>query len=46
MFARGIVDPIDDFRDSNPPSNAPLLDALTNDFADTASIASTCCGRF
>lgn len=32
LFARGIVDPIDDFRDSNPPSNGPLLDALAADF--------------
>ena len=32
-FARGIVEPIDDFRDSNPPSNGPLLDALAMDFA-------------
>ena len=32
LFARGIVDPIDDFRDSNPPSNEPLLDALADDF--------------
>ena len=32
-FARGIVEPIDDFRDSNPPSNGPLLDALARDFA-------------
>ncbi len=31
-FARGIVDPIDDFRDSNPPANGPLLDALTDAF--------------
>ncbi len=35
LFARGIVDPIDDFRESNPPSNAPLLDALTKDFIDS-----------
>ncbi|HEX5105399.1 MAG TPA: DUF1553 domain-containing protein, partial [Pirellulaceae bacterium] len=28
------VDPPDDFRDSNPPSNAALLDALAKDFAD------------
>jgi hypothetical protein len=34
LFARGIVDPIDDFRDSNPPSNGPLLDALAKDFAE------------
>ena len=32
LFSRGIVDPIDDFRDSNPPSNAPLLDALAKEF--------------
>lgn len=34
LFARGIVDPIDDFRDSNPPSNGPLLDALAKEFVD------------
>jgi hypothetical protein len=33
VFGRGIVDPPDDFRDSNPPSNAALLDALSKDFA-------------
>ncbi len=32
LFSRGIVDPIDDFRDSNPPSNGPLLDALAKEF--------------
>lgn len=35
LFARGIVDPIDDFRDSNPPSNESLLEALAKDFADS-----------
>lgn len=35
LFARGIVDPIDDFRDSNPPSNATLLDALAKDFVES-----------
>ena len=35
MFSRGIVDPIDDFRDSNPPSNEPLLDALAKDFVES-----------
>jgi hypothetical protein len=34
VLGRGIVDPPDDFRDSNPPSNAALLDALTRDFID------------
>lgn len=33
LFARGIVDPIDDFRDSNPPTNESLLEALAKDFA-------------
>jgi hypothetical protein len=32
VMGRGIVDPPDDFRDSNPPSNAALLDALSHDF--------------
>ncbi len=33
LMGRGIVEPVDDFRDSNPPANAPLLDALAEDFA-------------
>jgi hypothetical protein len=33
LFGRGIVEPNDDFRASNPPANAPLLDALAEDFA-------------
>jgi hypothetical protein len=32
LFARGIVDPVDDFRDSNPGTNEPLLDALAAEF--------------
>ena len=32
LMGQGIVDPIDDFRDSNLPSNAALLDALAQDF--------------
>jgi hypothetical protein len=28
LLGRGIVDPNDDFRESNPPVNGPLLDAL------------------
>ena len=30
LLGRGIVEPVDDFRDSNPPSNPALLDALTD----------------
>ncbi len=32
FMGRGIVDPVDDFRASNPPSNGPLLDWLARDF--------------
>ncbi len=33
IFGRGIVEPVDDFRASNPPSNSKLLDALASEFA-------------
>ena len=33
LMGRGIVEPVDDFRDSNPASNDELLDAITADFA-------------
>jgi hypothetical protein len=33
MLGRGIVEPVDDFRDSNPPSSAALLAALADDFS-------------
>jgi hypothetical protein len=32
LNGRGIVDPVDDFRDSNPSANDDLLDALSSDF--------------
>lgn len=32
FMGRGIVDPVDDFRASNPPSNAALLEWLAQDF--------------
>ncbi|MFO0968974.1 MAG: DUF1553 domain-containing protein [Gemmataceae bacterium] len=32
VTGRGIVDPVDDFRDSNPSANDELLDALAKDF--------------
>jgi len=32
FLGRGIIDPVDDIRASNPPSNPELLDALTVDF--------------
>lgn len=33
LFGRGIVEPVDDFRETNPPSNPELLQALTAEFA-------------
>lgn len=30
LLGRGIVEPVDDFRDSNPPANPALLEALTD----------------
>ncbi len=32
LFGKGIVDPVDDFRESNPSSNDELLDALADHF--------------
>jgi hypothetical protein len=32
LMGRGIVEPVDDFRDSNPPSNEELLNELANQF--------------
>jgi hypothetical protein len=34
FFHRGIIDPVDDIRSTNPPINPELLDALTKDFVD------------
>ena len=34
FFGRGIIDPVDDIRGSNPPSNPELLDALAHDFVE------------
>jgi hypothetical protein len=33
LMGRGIVDPVDDIRATNPPTNGPLLDALADDFS-------------
>ncbi len=34
FFHRGIIEPVDDLRTTNPPINPPLLDALTADFVE------------
>ena len=35
FFGRGIIEPVDDIRGSNPPINPALLDALEKDFVDS-----------
>lgn len=35
FLGRGLVEPLDDFRSTNPPSNPELLDALARSFADS-----------
>ncbi len=32
IMGRGLVEPVDDLRDTNPPTNAPLLDAMAAEF--------------
>ena len=33
LMGRGVVEPVDDFRDSNPPSNPALLEVLASELA-------------
>src|SRR5207249_8091387 len=35
FFGRGIVDPLDDMRVTNPPTNPELLDALAKELVDS-----------
>lgn len=35
LLGRGVVEPVDDMRVSNPPVNGPLLDALSQHLADS-----------
>lgn len=50
LFGTGIVNPVDDFRSSNPPSNVDLLDSLAADFLrsgyDRRHIIRTVCNSF
>jgi hypothetical protein len=34
LMGRGLVEPVDDLRATNPPTNGPLLDALAADFRE------------
>ncbi len=34
LMGQGIIDPVDDFRSTNPPSNPELLDALRDEFVE------------
>jgi len=48
FFSRGIVEPEDDMRDTNPPTNPALLDALAAHFKDSGydlkDLVRTICG--
>ncbi|MGE0609581.1 MAG: DUF1549 domain-containing protein [Pirellulales bacterium] len=35
LMGRGLCDPIDDMRATNPPTNIPLMDALADDFVQS-----------
>lgn len=35
LLGRGLVEPVDDMRSTNPPSNPPLLDALAKQFVES-----------
>ena len=35
LLGRGLVDPVDDMRSTNPPTNPPLMDALAKHFAES-----------
>lgn len=35
LFGRGLIDPVDDMRDGNPPSHPEVLEELTNYFIDS-----------
>ena len=38
FFGRGLVEPVDDLRPTNPAVNEPLLDALAKDFVSLLSV--------
>ncbi len=50
LMGRGIVEPVDDFRATNPPTNAPLVQALGQHFReqkfDVKALIRTICGSY
>ena len=50
LMGRGIVEPVDDLRATNPPSNSELLDALAQDFVkqgfDQKQLIRTICNSY
>ena len=50
LMGRGIVEPVDDLRLTNPPSNGPLLDALASEFRrvgfDQKELLRTICSSY
>ena len=46
LMGRGLVEPLDDMRATNPASNPELLDALADDFVKHKyDLCAICCGR-
>jgi hypothetical protein len=50
FFNRGLVDPEDDMRETNPPTNPELLQALAKNFADSGTdlkklVRAICCSQ-
>jgi hypothetical protein len=43
-MGRGLVEPLDDLRATNPPIHPALLEALADELIGSATISSTCCG--
>ena len=45
-MGRGLADPVDDIRSTNPPSNEPLMNALVEDFVKSGYDIKHLCESF